>query len=209
MDIPQKTTNVQAQHILLLVLVLGALGLFLLNTRLPEGAHEPCAENMAKLWEGEYPEPVVHVQTDIVRDGFTDMCLTAMQTCRISKGLYHPWAKKDLRYATHKEKEFYESMRNFQSDIQSYSKGTQVIVEARLSPDTCMLRVEKDRWKGDCPSSQAFRLVSGTPYQKGRQFVEVPCQEGYSTWIEIHDALFEEDAVSRGMIQGYGLVTTQ
>ena len=207
MDIPQKTTKIHAHQILIVVLILAAVGLFLLNARLYTGPKEPCLDNMVLLWEGEYPEPVVYVQEKHVQQGFVDMCLTHTQECHIEEGLYHPWAKEYLRFATYKEKEIYLSTGSFQSDVQSYPKGTEVIVEARLSQDVCMFRVGSDRWKEVCPDAQHFRLIVGTPHKKGRQFVEIPCTEGYKSWIEVNETLFEHTAISRGVIQGYGLVT--
>ena len=209
MDIPQKTTKIHAHHILIAVLILAFVGLFLLNNRLRVTPKEPCSDKMVLLWEGEYPEPVVYVQKEHIQQGFVDMCLESIRQCSIEEGLYHPWAKENLRYATYKEKEIYESRVSFQSDLKSYPKGTEVIIDARLSQDICIFRVGVDRWKDICPNSQQFRLTMGTPNQKGRQFVEVPCREGYVTWIEVNEALFDNAEISRGVIQGYGLVTAQ
>ena len=209
MNIPQKTTKINALHILLPVCVFGSILIALVVFRTKDKAEDPCAQNLVFLWEGEYPDPVVHIQKNSTVEGYKDTCLLQTHSCTLSEGLYHPWSTQPRRYGTQKESLTYEAKNTFYSDIQTYQAGQKVIVEAVISQEHCVLRVEQDRWKGSCPSVHKFRLVSGDPNKKGRQFFEASCTEGYMAWIEVNDDFLQKEGVSRGVIQGYGKIAVQ
>ena len=205
MNVPHKTTNIQATHLLLMV-VLGGGILVGLVVWLTDNKKQPCANNIAMLWEGEYPEPVVYISQNTTLTGYKDECLAQSKNCTLSSGLYHPWAATTLRYGMKKAPVVFEAKKSFSSERNRYSKGQHLYIEAKVSQQVCLFRVGSDSWQDSCPTPEEFKLISGDINKTGRKFFEAECTEGYRAWIEVEQSIFEKEGISRGVIQSYGRV---
>lgn len=175
----------------------------------PSQSQNPCTKDVIPFWNGEYPEPVVAIKEETTHSAYVDLCLEQVTDCTIRPGLVHPWSKQKITYASKPEPLLYRSHTSFSSDLNDYEAGTELLYEGETPDGMCSFRVGADRWYTSCQLLESASYVSGNRGAKARQFFHTSCAEGYKGWVEVHEELFNDLRINRGLIKGYGVIAAE
>ena len=207
MQVPSKTTKIDAKYILTFLIMTSVLPIYVLWPSAKQ--KNPCTEEIIPFWNGEYPEPVVVIKEISTQSAFEDLCLEQTIPCTIPPGLVHPWSKQDILYASKPEPVLYRSITAFSSDLMDYEVGTELWYEGETPDGMCSFRVLSDRWYTSCQFLEHISYVSGNRGAKPRQLFLITCSEGHKGWIEVREELFDDFRIDRGLIKGYGIIASE
>jgi len=162
-------------------------------------------------WSGEYPNPILQIDTAFEVPGRLDPCEVAPTvTCRLEPGLYHPWTGSG-RYATLRGSQMYRARVATELDITEtesavFAPGDLVEVVAYLSEGYCHMIVEGRLVEATCPyllgvAGDAFELL-GDERVPELQVFAAPC----GAWVDVDDALMSHPSVREGVFISFGEV---
>jgi hypothetical protein len=206
MNIPSTTTKINGKQVLLGIVLCSVIPLYILWPNSSTKDADVCMDSFVSFWNGEYPEPVVVIKGKKELQGYKNLCLSEKISCTPKEGIIHPWAQKDIQYVTKPTAVIYRSKVEFSSDLHDYKAGQEIFFEGRNGQGMCSFRVGEDRWLANCDDQKKLEHISGDPTQGGQQFFHAKCMEGYSSWIEVHQELFDDLSIVHGLIKGYGMV---
>ncbi len=160
-------------------------------------------------WEGEYPSPVVSVIREAQLMGRGEPCQeTASIACSVPAGVYHPWGKDGLGFATIRGVDRYRATVDRKLWEGEVTAGSEVEVIGYFGEGFCQFRVHGKEMQGECPgmiSDDGFVEIP-TPEVTEIQAFQVPCSNGLKAWIDVDDTLWAAEGVQHGAITGYGEV---
>ncbi len=171
-------------------------------------------------WQGEYPMPILHVQTDAPLPARSSACAPqADRSCRPTPGVYHPWSRslppagaKADRFVTVRGVDRWRMLREHRPEgwRETLPAGAVVEVLFYAGEGYCEERVEggavdvqpcPDLW----PEGTAERIAPAEEPAE-TQLVRVPCAQGGAAWLEGSAAIFEQASVAEGELIEYGQV---
>ncbi len=171
-------------------------------------------------WPGEWPEPILYLEREVVLEGVLDPCTTGPKVaCAVAPGVYHPWsaATTGADFASLSKRAVYESSRGFNVLVdgspRSYPPGTRVYGLGYLGEGFCSFWVDGHTTEWMCPD------VADEPEGPGLRVLEAGGGEairlfgamcagrgGERVWIAVDDALLGTSGVGRGVFVEYGEV---
>ncbi len=173
------------------------------------------AREPAQIWQGEYPAPIVDVQSPLTTEVQTDLCGEApKRQCTIAAALYHPWAfETKAEYWTVRGIDRFIADKDFPlDDGKTVPPGTVIEVTAYVGEGFCSLRVNGSETGGTCPDVLTDDAGNSLAHRDGpessgeQQFVAVDCTDGGKGYWLVNDAIFQLPGVKQGELVEYGKV---
>ncbi len=179
----------------------------------------PSGVDLAELWPGEYPSPVVEVVRPAVIQGRAAPCdEAATLTCTIAPGLYHPWSQAKAEYATLTLVQRFRALEPWSEEVEPgrvvrIAAGEVFEIPTYLSEGYCRWRFHGQEFAAYCPdnggeedAARFEELPSAAPGFEDRQVMRVDCREGRKAWIDVDASLWSVPGIREGDIVGYGEV---
>lgn len=171
------------------------------------------------FWSGEYPRPVIKITADtkipaLRKIPFGGRPREKSIPCSVSKGVYHPWAKKTkATYLSVSAISVYEAKTAMTIEVEqdeigrtkiSLNPGDRVHQLAYYGGNLCLIEAKGHKGASYCPDDDEFKAIIRNNYY--RQYLKVSCQEGYLAFISVTDGIFTIKGIERGNISEYGHV---
>ena len=175
-------------------------------------------------WSGEYPNPVIYVKPTM--DGWRKINgylslrnPKSRKVCTIKSGIYHPWSKDRISligYYSIMPQVNYIVLKNNILDEQRIRRGDRLNNEIYIAEGSCNYKLNNRKnitttcvenfIEGSIKNSREFKQIK-TPSHPSEQWLYLKCREGYNIFVRDKD-LLHQHGVRKGMISGYGKVTT-
>lgn len=173
----------------------------------------PTGTSIIPYWQGEYPGPVVDIQTNVVVQVSEDECSPPTRSCQLPPGLLHPWAPAyALEFKTVVAVQKYRATRLIRLDTwgePAVVKPDEVVeITGYLGEGNCEIRMpDGTSVEGWCPGdpSEGWVEVDAISFAE-RQLARVPCQGGQPGWLVVDRSLFGKQQIAEGEIHGWGSV---
>ena len=171
-----------------------------------------CADGQVvfPFWPGEYPLPVVQLDTEVTTRVALDPCGPVTHACAISPGLYHPWSQEEhaspsaLGFSIRRGVDVRKVLESGTYEDVTLEAGGTLEVLTYLGEGYCMLRVDgvvREAW---CPDDDPRWPSSGEDLPE-TQLMEVRCTgEERPYWLPLTDAFQALPGVGAGRVVGYG-----
>jgi len=169
------------------------------------------------FWSGEYPKPVIHVQSGIQSNWHKMMGYASLRRmdkrkkCTIRSGIYHPWSKDKIsliNYYSIVPRVSYLVQNNTTINGQKFKKGDRLENEIYLAEGSCSytLNGKKARFETYCIDEDTHFKKINYPSHPSEQWLYLNCKEGYNVFVQDRDLLTQPN-VNLGQISEYGKVT--
>lgn len=154
-------------------------------------------------WQGEYPDPVVHVQAAIEVPAYTDPCLAAPDTtCAVDPAVYHPWGVGD-GFVTLRAVQTYTASAAFTVEGHAVEAGETIEIPAYLAEGYCRWRVRGEPFEAACPGVEDYPLAEASTVAPPEVQLMQP---GCGAWVEVDEAFMAREGVAPGTVLGWGEV---
>ena len=164
-------------------------------------------------WSGEYPGPILQVNSPITVPGLSIVCDEKPSlNCTVPAGLYHPWSEVSrAEFKTVGVVRRYMATQDARLGGQAIPKGTEVVEQFYMAEGMCGMSVNGQAIEDDCighnaMSSRFKELPAATPGFENQQYLGVTCAEGHKAWIRITKKIMTMPQVQEGEILQYGEV---
>ena len=185
-------------------------------TKAPKPAPSPlgCPEGTfaSDGWPGEYPSPVLQVNSPTLMAAQSNPCDTsATISCAVPAGLYHPWSEvTEAKYSTVGPVTTYVTLKELELGGKTLPPDTKVVEQYYSSEGMCGLLINGESVDDMCPSNQdTTNLYKELPNPSAdfglHQYVQVTCVNGKKGWL-LASTLLEKEEVVTGSISQYGEV---
>lgn len=172
----------------------------------------PAGASVESGWQGEYPEPILHVQQRVTVTAASEPCGAPSFECTVPEGLYHPWSTvTEAQFRTAKIPQVYRATQPVQAWADSgevtLPTGTEITIVLYMGEGQCVAEVGGARHELTCPGvaeGDGMVLLSGEA-APDVQLLGVTCAEGRTGWV-VDTALLSQPGVAEGQILGYGEV---
>jgi len=159
------------------------------------------------FWQGEYPGPVVQVDTPLTVPAYVDPCdERPTTTCDVTPGLFHPWVQDtSVAFATVRGENHYRVVGDASVDgpdgTVKLAVGTQISVIAYHGEGFCGFRVAGvPHASGMCPEMASGLEAVDEPDLPEVQLMKPAC----GAWVVVDDALMARPEVREGQTLGFG-----
>ena len=180
-------------------------------------------------WSGEYPSPVIDVNSKNKKGTTTVTGYKFLQTldqpvqCKIKNGLYHPWSdsgRSANRYYTIAKSPKYLVIKDnsaltvptkigtLVSDVIYLSEGfcAANTLDNRSTPKKTIAQVAVGFECSELDNESNFRKISEhNTFEDAEQWINVTCASGEKVYVQ-DQTLLQADGVKEGEITGYGSV---
>ena len=172
----------------------------------------PDGRTVFRFWPGEYPDPVLQVNSPVTLKVATDPCAAPSRECQVSAGLYHPWVENlpaRVQFRSRTAPTVYIAGDADKLAGDPVEAGTEVTVLTYLAEGMCSMQVGTGEVTEDmCPGTESDGWT-----EKPRtappddQLVQVPCEDNSAGWLVVDRALIEaHEEMVLGEVVGFGEV---
>lgn len=172
------------------------------------GFEAKCADGrlVVGFWSGEYPYPVVQVNSPVSAKVRDVPCGASTRACTVPPGLYHPWATApDLPEGAQ-----FNTLTKPTRYTKSSGSERELIVLTYLAEGACLMQIDGGEVSEDmCPgTTQGDGWVQDEAKPvPDVQLARVACTNGAPGWVVIDDAFMALDGVVEGQMVEWGTVS--
>jgi hypothetical protein len=171
------------------------------------GFEGKCADGrlVVGFWSGEYPHPVVQVNSAVsakVRDA---QCGESTRACTVPPGLYHPWATEPDKPAGAE----FNTLTKPSRYTKSSGSERELVVLTYLAEGACLMQIDGGEVTEDmCPGTSDDGWVQDEAKPvPDVQLMRVACTNGDPGWVHVDEAFMALDGVVEGQMVGWGEVS--
>jgi len=169
----------------------------------------PDGRTVFPFWAGEYPSPVIQIDSPIEHMVADAPCDGATRRCTIPAGLYHPWSQElpgGVAFGSRTAPQIYIAQKAHRFEGGTEIKaGQEVVVTTYLSEGFCAMEINGTAIEDMCPGTGGDHWTEKPrTAPQDDQVLKVPCDGGQPGWLVVDDAFIARPDVGEGEITGYG-----